>query len=118
MKYAFVREVILARCFARAAAETSFCQCCLVVPVRAPTRTNGLTGKMEKVNLDFLQAGKTARQEVTERLGETDTGVKDNRLFLGRWTSSKWGVFWAAGGGYSATGGWNRAWARHNVMIC
>src|SRR5437879_8495005 len=99
------------------AAATSLCQGCVVVPVRAPTRTNGLTGKMEKVNLDFLQAGKTARQEVTEKLGETDTGVKDNRLFLGRWTSSKWGVFWAAGGGYSGTGGWNRAWARHNVLI-
>jgi len=116
-KVAFRRVVNLAMWVALVAAATSLCQGCVVVPVRAPTRTNGLTGKMEKVNLDFLQAGKTARQEVTEKLGETDTGVKDNRLFLGRWTSSKWGVFWAAGGGYSATGGWNRAWARHNVLI-
>src|SRR5258708_8024787 len=96
---------------------TSLCQGCVVVPVGAPTHTNGLAGKMEKVNLDFLQAGKTTRQEVTEKLGETDTSVKENRLFLGRWSSSKWGVFWAAGGGYNAVGGWNRTWARHNVLI-
>src|SRR5260370_20455179 len=72
---------------------------------------------MEKVNLDFLQAGKTTRQEVTEKLGETDTTVKENRLFLGRWASSKWGVFWAVGGGYNAAGGGNRGLARHNVLI-
>ncbi len=39
---------------------------------------------MEKVNLDFIEAGKTGRQEVAEKLGATDTGVKENRLFLGR----------------------------------
>jgi hypothetical protein len=98
-------------------AVTSLCQGCVVVPVRAPTRTNALAGKIEKVNLDFLQTGKTARQEVKEKIGGTDTGVQENQLFLGRWASSKWGVFWAAGGGYNAVGGWNRAWARHNVLI-
>src|SRR5260370_11937747 len=98
-------------------AATSLCQGCVVVPVRAPTHTNGLAGKMEKVNLDFLQAGKTTRQEVTEKLGETDTSVKENRLFLGRWSSSKWGVFWASGGGYNALGGLNRTSTKHNVLI-
>ena len=93
------------------------CQGCLVLPVRAPTRTNGNSGAMEKINLDFMQTGKTTREEVTTKLGGTDTGIKDQRLFLGRWTSSKWGVLWAVGGGYSATGGWNRGWARHNVLI-
>ena len=115
---AWVRRLAnLAIWVALVVAATSLCQGCVVVPVRAPTHTNGLAGKMEKVNLDFLQAGKTTRQEVTEKLGETDTSVKENRLFLGRWSSSKWGVFWAAGGGYNAVGGWNRTWARHNVLI-
>lgn len=99
------------------ASAATLCQGCLVVPVRAPTHTNGFSGKMENVNLDFLEAGKTKRQEVAEKLGETDTGIKEDRLFVGRWASSKWGVLWAVGGGYSATGGWNRAWARHNVLI-
>src|SRR5260370_11157960 len=116
-KVRFRRLANVATWVALVAAATCLCQGCLVVPVRAPTRTNGLAGKMEKVNLDFLQAGKTARQEVTEKLGETDTGVKDNRLFLGRWASSKWGVFWAVGGGYNAAGGWNRGWGRHKLPI-
>src|SRR5258708_36894009 len=78
---------------------TSLCQGCVVVPVRAPTHTKGLAGKIEKVNLNFLQAGKTTRQEVTEKQGETKTTVKKNHLSLVRWRSSKWGLFCAAGGG-------------------
>jgi hypothetical protein len=115
-KFGFPRRATVAMSVALVAA-TFLCQGCVVVPVRAPTRTNGLAGKMEKVNLDFLQAGKTTRQEVTEKLGETDTSVKDNRLFLGRWASSKWGVLWMVAGNNTGTGGWNRAWARHNVLI-
>jgi hypothetical protein len=82
-KFGFPRRAAVAMSVALIAA-TFLCQGCVVVPVRAPTRTNGLAGKMEKVNLDFLQAGNTTRQEVTEKLGETDTSVKDNRLFLGK----------------------------------
>jgi len=93
------------------------CQGCLVLPLRAPTRTNGNSGAMEKINLDFIQSGKTTREEVTAKLGGTDTGIIDKQLFLGRWASSKWGVLWVVGGGYSAAGGWNRGWARHNVLI-
>jgi hypothetical protein len=113
----FRRRASVAMWVALVAAATFLSQGCVVVPVRAPTRTNGLAGKIEKVNLDFIAPGKTARQEVTEKIGETDTGVQENQLFLGRWASSKWGVFWAAGGGYNAIGGWNRAWARHNVLL-
>ncbi len=116
-KAGFRRLANLAMWVALVAAATFLCQGCLVVPVRAPTRTNGLAGKMEKVSLDFVQAGKTTRQEVTEKLGETDTSVRENRLFLGRWATSKWGVLWMVSGGYSAAGGWNRGWARHNVLI-
>jgi hypothetical protein len=99
------------------ASAAALCQGCLVVPVRAPTHTNGFSGKMEKVNLDFLEAGKTKRQEVAEKLGETDTGIKEDRLFVGRWASSKWGVLWMVAGNNTGVGGWNRAWARHNVLI-
>src|SRR6266478_1248698 len=74
-KFGFPRRAAVAMSVALVAA-TFLCQGCVVVAVRAPTRTNGLAGKMEKVNLDFLQAGK-------------NTGA----------------------------GGWNRAWARHNVLI-
>ena len=93
------------------------CQGCLMLPLRAPTRTNGNSGAMQKINLDFIQSGKTTRDEVTAKLGSTDTGIRDKQLFVGRWASSKWGVLWVVGGGYSAAGGWNRGWARHNVLI-
>src|SRR5260370_29597214 len=91
---AWVRRLAnLAIWVALVVAATSLCQGCVVVPVRAPTHTNGLAGKMEKVNLDFLQTGKTTRQEVTEKLRETETSGKENRLFLGRCSSSTSGVF-------------------------
>lgn len=116
-KARFHQRATVAMWVALVVAALSLCQGCLVVPVRAPTRTNGLAGKIEKINLDFLQAGKTTRQEVTEKLGETDTSVKEDRFFLGRWATSKWGVLWMVSGGYNAAGGWNRGWARHNVLI-
>src|SRR5260370_8715648 len=93
------------------------CQGCLVLPLRAPTRTNGSSGAMEKINLDFIQSGKTTREEITPKLGGTDTGIKDKQLFLGRWASSNWGVLWMVAGNNSAPGGWNRGWASHNVLI-
>src|SRR5713226_9586132 len=93
------------------------CQGCLVLPLRAPTRTNGSSGAMEKINLDFIQSGKTSREEITTKLGGTDTGIKDKQLCLGRWASSKWGVLWMVAGNNTGAGGWNRAWARHNVLI-
>src|SRR5713226_1907871 len=111
------RRLANAVCVGLVAVASSLCQGCLVLPVRAPTRTSGSSGAMEKVNLNFIEAGKITRAEVTEKLSVTDTGVKDKRLFLGRWTSSKWGVLWAVAGNNSAAGGWNRSWARHNVLI-
>lgn len=93
------------------------CQGCLVLPLRAPTRTNGNSGAMDKINLDFIQSGKTTRDEVIAKLGGTDTGIKDKQLFLGRWASSKWGVLWMVAGNNTGAGGWNRGWASHNVLI-
>ena len=91
---------------------------CLAVPMRAPTRVNGASGAGPgKADLNFIQAGTTGRDEVTQRLGWTDTGIKEERLFLGRWASSSWGVAWAAGGGYSGAAGWNRDWKAHNILI-
>lgn len=72
---------------------------------------------MEKVNLSFIQAGTTTREEIIRKLGAMDTGVQDPRLFLGRWASSDWGVLWMIAGNNLGDGGWNRSWDRHNVLI-
>ena len=46
-KFGFRRRAPVATSVALVAAATFLCQGCVVVPVRAPTRTNGLAGKME-----------------------------------------------------------------------
>lgn len=89
------------------------------VPLRAPTKTRSVSGEKagKKIDLDFIKVGVTGREEVVQKLGWIDTGVKNDRFFLGRWASSSWGVLWAAGGEYAAAGGWNRSWSVHNLLL-
>jgi hypothetical protein len=98
----------------------SFCAGCIVVPVRAPTRT-GLGASSvspdKKLDLGFLQKGTTTRQEVVEKLGWMDTGIKNERVFLGRWISSKWGVLWGVGGAGAAESGWGRVWGVQDLLV-
>jgi hypothetical protein len=97
----------------------SLCSGCLVVPMRAPTKTRTAEGKELKrtVDLSFLQAGKTTREEVESKLAWIVTGVRDDRFNLARWAESNWGVVWAAGGYSAGAGGWNRYWKIHNLVI-
>lgn len=93
------------------------CSGCITVPVRVPTKTigvSGVTGK--KLDLTFIKAGATTREEIVQKLGWVDTGVRDD-LFVGRWAESSWGVAWAVAGGYRSAGGWNRAWTIHNLVV-
>src|SRR5260370_35738145 len=80
-KTRFHRLANLAGWVALVVGATSLCQGWVIVPVRAPTRTNALAGNIEKVNLDLLQAAKSTRPEVTERVSETDTTNKDKWRF-------------------------------------
>ncbi len=94
------------------------CAGCIAVPLRVPTKTisvSGATGKT--IDLEFIKPGATTREDLGQKLGWIDTGIKDDKLFVGRWAQSSWGVAWAAGGGYSATGGWNRSWKTHNLIV-
>jgi hypothetical protein len=94
------------------------CAGCVAVPVHTATKTvsvSGATGK--KLELDFIKIGSTSREEVLQKLGWVDTGVKNDRLFVGRWADSSWGVVWAAGGGYSGAAGWNRSWTMHTLVL-
>ena len=72
----------------------------------------------EETRLEFIKVGSTTREEVEQKLGWVDTGIKDDRLFIGRWAESSWGVAWAAGGGYSAAGGCSqrRAWSLYPFL--
>lgn len=96
----------------------AFCCGCLAVPIRVPTKTRNISGATgKKLDLNFIKVGTTTREEVGQKLGWIDTGLKEDRIFIGRWADSSWGVAWAAGGGYSAEAGWSRAWTTHNLVL-
>ena len=97
----------------------SICCCgCIVVPIRVPTKTVGTTGDTgKKVDLSFLVTGTTPRNEVAQRLAWVDSGIKDDRFFVARWTQSTWGIAWAVGGYYAAEAGWNRSWTIRNLVV-
>jgi hypothetical protein len=78
------------------------------VPLRVPTKTRGVSGEFgKKLDFDFIQIGATTREEVEQKLGWIDTGVKSEQFFLGRWASSGW-----------AEGDpWNRWWSVHSLVV-
>ena len=90
---------------------------CLATPMRVPTHAQGPSGEHGSADLSFLRVGATSRVEVVQQLGWTDAQLRNDRLFLGRWISSKWVVAWAAGGPYQGVGGAPRIWHTHNLII-
>ena len=97
----------------------SICCCgCIAVPIRVPTKAVGTTGDTgKKVDLSFIVAGTTPRNEVAQRLAWVDSGIKNDRFFVARWTQSSWGVAWAVGGYYAADAGWNRSWIIRYLVV-
>jgi hypothetical protein len=91
------------------------------VPMRAPTRSIGPAGEevKGKIDLSFIHTGQTRRDEVIEKLSWMDRGVKDQRFFLGQWSSSSWGTDFMVPLGLSGGGidSWNRHWGTHNVLV-
>ncbi len=62
---------------------------CAIVPMK--TRTVGTTGKENRMDLKFIKADKTTRDEVAKNMAWMDTGFKHQRLFWGRWYRSSSG---------------------------
>jgi hypothetical protein len=89
---------------------------CVVAPMKVTSHTNGPTGKTiaeTDIDLAFLQAGVTRREEVFTRMSVIDTGVSNSQMFWGRWSGSKWAV-----GGASLYGaGGNRVRHVHNLLL-
>lgn len=87
---------------------------------RLPTKTNGPTGttlEKNEIDLAFLQAGTTRREEVVNKLKQIDTGYAGPGMFWGRWSESKWGhwVIAAVPGGAGGSAG--RNWHMHNLLV-
>ena len=106
--------------FIRSASLAVLCACvlCCVVPVRTAVKSKNVSGQTgKKLDLEFIQPGTTTRDEIDQKLGWIDVGLRDDKIFLGRWADSSWGVAWAVGGGYNAAAGWNRIWLIHNLVL-
>ena len=90
------------------------------LPVRA-TSPAGMALQNKEINLNFLRAGSTHREEVENRLSTINTNYSNPRLFWGRWGESKWGYWWivAAGpcSGNCAAGDAKRIWHVRNLVV-
>jgi hypothetical protein len=95
---------------------------------RLPARSRGPGGNIiepKQVELGFIQAGTTKRQEVLDKLSPIDTGYSSPRLFWGRWANSKWGYWWilvapsgpSGGGGGAGAGNAKRLWHLQNLVV-
>ena len=75
------------------------CSSC-IAPIPMTKRVSGPSGAMQqkKIDLSFVQPGKTSRNEVGQKLAWPDSGIKDDHLFLARWASSRSGWVWFVGG--------------------
>jgi len=102
--------------FALSAAILSGCAGATRLPLRAKGPT-GETLQSQQLDLSFLDAPGTRRQEVLGRLRSVDTSYSNPRLFWGRWSESKWGYWWFIAGGYSAAGDAKRIWHVHNLLV-
>ena len=82
---------------------------CFPVPLRVPTRLKSLSCAEIEVDLDFIRAGLTGRDEVLNNLYCVDVGAPDDAIFWGRWSDSSW---------YKVSEGANkRLWNIRNLLI-
>lgn len=87
---------------------------------RLPARTRGPSGEnlqVKRLDLAFLDAPGTQRQEVLSRLSSVDTSYANPRLFWGRWSDSKWGYWWFIASNNDAAGDAKRIWHVHNLLV-
>jgi hypothetical protein len=86
---------------------------CVVVPVRVPTQTRDVSGKVHPIDFSFLKSGSTTREEVMRNLTAIDTGVKQANFFWGRWDNSRWR---STAVGFVPPEG-ERIWRARNLLI-
>jgi len=87
---------------------------------RLPMRTKGPAGETlqrKQLDLGFLDAPGTQRQEVLSRLSVVDTAYSNPRLFWGRWSDSKWGYWWFVAAQTGGAGDAKRVWHVHNLLV-
>lgn len=84
------------------------------VPLRVPADFQDTSSSPQKVDLKFLKAGVTTREEVVKNLAAIDTHAEKERFFWGRLSVSKWGV---VGLPYRKAVGAEREWGAENLLV-
>ena len=89
---------------------------CIPVPVRVPTQVQGQSG----VSADqrFIKLGQTSRDEVLRNLGWADVGMRETRLFWGRWiaSTSRTDMIFLIPGALGSNQG-DPNWSTHNLLV-
>jgi hypothetical protein len=88
------------------------CGGCALVPVPVSSKTKDVSCQFLQLDLTFLKAGLTTREEVTKNLGVIDTQVNRPNFFWDRWESSTWGVV----GVIRVPVGGERVWGARNLL--
>ena len=86
-------------------------QCPFPAAVRVPARLNSLRCAEIEVDLDFIRADLTGRDEILKNLYCVDVGAPDDAVFWGRWSESSW--YKLSGDGASS----RRLWNLRNLLI-
>ena len=87
---------------------------------RLPMRAKGPHGESlqtKQLDLSFLDAPGTQREEVVRRLSSVDTGYSNPRLFWARWRESKWGYWWIVAAQTGGAGDAERIWHVRNLLV-
>src|SRR4051812_39834797 len=90
---------------------------CVIVPVRLPTQTKDISGKVQKLDFTFLKAGSTTKDEVNKNLAPIDAQANEPGFFWGRWESSKWGYGAMVAGEMTPSVGGGRVWGARNLFV-
>lgn len=90
---------------------------CIAFPVPVATKTTAPPALDNKIDLSFLQRGKTTQKDVQDNLGWSDSGIKAPKLFVGRWSTSSTATVWAVGAQYSGNAGAYRNWGVKTLVV-
>jgi hypothetical protein len=90
-----------------------------IAPIPMTKRVSGPVGvaNQKKIDLTFVQPGRTSREEISQKLAWADSGIKDDHLFLARWVSSGSGWVVLIPGNVPNDVNAYRDWTVHNFLV-
>ncbi len=92
-------------------------QGCVIIPTPGHRLRSGL-GEIAKVDMEFLEVGKTTREEVLLRFGDPKYSLNNGNVFAYAWTTVRGYYAWGVGGPQGpGTGGGGTIWKTYLVLL-